>query len=154
MNYEKIKEKTEGGLNNQTKRNRILLVDDDPDICTVYQMVLEDAGYKCISYNDSVRAMQEFVPNYFDLILLDIKMPVLNGFELCEKIKEADKSIGIIFITASQEFYKKVREERYPEPINYDNIRYVQKPITNEELLKIVNKVLDTGLASSYTDQT
>ncbi len=86
-------------------------------------MVLEDAGYKCISYSDSVKAMQEFIPNYYDSILLDIKMPVLNEFELCEKIREADKSIGIIFITSSEQYYKKVREERYPVLINYNSIR-------------------------------
>jgi CheY-like chemotaxis protein len=65
------------GLNNQTKRNRILLVDDEPDLCTVYQIVLQDAGYECIPYTDSVKALQEYRPNYYDLILLDIKMPVL-----------------------------------------------------------------------------
>jgi DNA-binding response OmpR family regulator len=106
---------------------------------------LEDAGYKCISYTDSVKAMQEFRPNYYDLILLDIKMPVLDGFELCKKIREADKSIGIIFITASEQFYKKVREERYPELINYISIRYIQKPIVNEELIKIVNTMISAS---------
>jgi PleD family two-component response regulator len=45
---------------------RILLVDDDPDICMVYQMVLEDAGYECISYTDSSKVLEEFRPNYYD----------------------------------------------------------------------------------------
>jgi two-component SAPR family response regulator len=102
-------------------------------------MVLEDAGFECIMYTDSVRAMQEFKPYFYDLILLDIKMPVLNGFELCKKIREIDKTVHIIFITASEEFYEKVREERYPELINYNSIRYTQKPIANEELAKIVH---------------
>jgi DNA-binding response OmpR family regulator len=103
---------------------------------------LEDAGFECISYTDSVKALQEFRPNYYDLILLDIKMPVLDGVELCKKIREVDKSIGIIFITSSGEFYKKVREERYPELINYNNIKYIQKPIANEELIKVVNTMM------------
>jgi PleD family two-component response regulator len=73
------------GSNNQTRRKRILVVDDEPDICMTFQVVLQDAGYECISYIDSVKALQEFRPNYYHLILLDIKMPVLNGFELCKK---------------------------------------------------------------------
>jgi DNA-binding response OmpR family regulator len=110
--------------------------------------VLEDAGYKCTSYTDSVKALQEFKPNYYDLILLDIKMPVLDGFELCKKVREADKSIGIIFITASGQFYKKIREERHPEVINSNSIKYIQKPIANEELIKI----LDTMMSARDTN--
>jgi response regulator receiver domain-containing protein len=83
------------------KKKRILLVDDELDICMVYQMMLEDAGYECISYTDSVKALQEFKPYFYDLILLDIKMPLLNGFELCKKIREIDKTVHIIFITSS-----------------------------------------------------
>ncbi len=114
-------------------------MEDDSDISMLYQMVLEDADFQCISFTDSVKAMQEFRPNYYDLILLDIKMPVLDGVELCKKIREVDKNIHIIFITASGEFYEKVREERYPELNNYNNVNYIQKPIANEELIKVVN---------------
>jgi CheY-like chemotaxis protein len=67
------------------KGRRILLVDDEPDLCMVYQIVLEDAGYECHPYTDPVKALQQFKPYFYDLILLDIKMPVLNGFELCKK---------------------------------------------------------------------
>jgi DNA-binding response OmpR family regulator len=98
-------QKTQGeGLHNQirSRKRRILLVDDEPDTCMLYQIVLQDAGFECISYTDSVRALQEFRPNYYHLLLLDIKMPVLNGFELCKKIIELDKMVHIIFITASE----------------------------------------------------
>jgi PleD family two-component response regulator len=52
------------------KKKKVLLVDDEPDTCMVYQMTLEDAGYECISYTDPVNALQEFRPAYYDLILL------------------------------------------------------------------------------------
>jgi CheY-like chemotaxis protein len=125
-------------LHNQTRRTkkRILLVDDEPDLCMVYQIVLQDAGYECIPYTDSVKALQEYRPFYYDLILLDIKMPVLNGFELCKKIREADKTVQIAFVTASEVYYEKAREKYYPE---LANINYIQKPIGNEELVCIVN---------------
>jgi PleD family two-component response regulator len=74
------------------ERRRILLVDDEPDICMVYQIVLEEHGFECMSYIDSVKGLQEFKPHFYDLILLDIKMPVLNGFEFYKNIIEVDKN--------------------------------------------------------------
>ena len=68
-------------------------------------------------------------PNYFDLILLDIKMPILNGFDLCKKIIELDKTVHIVFITGSEQFYEKFRSQHYPE---LGKINYIQKPIGNE----------------------
>jgi DNA-binding response OmpR family regulator len=126
-----------------TSRKKVLLVDDEPDICLIYQMVLEDAGYQCISYTDSAKALREFRPNYYDLILLDIKMPVLNGFELCRKIREIDKAVHIIFITAAEQYYEKFRTQHYPE---LGRINYIQKPIGNEELVQIVNSIIGNSI--------
>jgi len=139
-------QKTQQGLlNNQKKKKRILVVDDEIDICIVYQIVLQDAGYECVSYTDSVKALQEFRSNYYDLILLDIKMPVLNGFELCKKIIELDKTVHIVFITASEEYYEKFRSQHFPE---LGKINYIQKPIGNEELIQIVSMIIATSYAS------
>jgi DNA-binding response OmpR family regulator len=139
---QKIQDKQ--GLHSQTRRTkRILLVDDEPDICIVYQIVLQDAGYECKSYTDSVKALQEFRVNYYDLILLDIKMPVLNGFELCKKIREVDRTIHIIFITASEAYYEKFRGQHFPE---LGKINYIQKPIGNEELVQIVNMIIANSI--------
>ena len=121
----------------------MLLVDDEPDICIVYQMVLEDAGYECISYTDPVKALQEFKPDYYDLILLDIKMPVLDGFELCEKIREVDKIAYIVFITASEAYYKKFRNQYYPE---IGKISYIQKTIGNDELIRLVDMIVANSI--------
>ena len=135
-------------LQNQTasswnKTKRILLVDDEPDICMIYQLVLEDAGYQCSTYTDPVQALQEFKPAYYDLILLDIKMPVLNGFELCKEIREIDKRVYIIFITASEAYYEKFRGQHFPE---LGKINYIQKPIGNDELLQIVNTIVSNSI--------
>jgi CheY-like chemotaxis protein len=129
-------------LHNQKKR-RILLVDDEPDHCMTFQTVLEDADYECRSYTDSVKAFQEFRPSYYDLILLDIKMPVLNGFELCKKIREVDDNVHVIFITASDEYYEKSRSQYCKElDNNNNNISYIQTPIGNKELIQMVDKIM------------
>jgi DNA-binding response OmpR family regulator len=125
------------------RRKRILLVDDDPDICLAFQIVLEDASFECISYTDSIKALQEFRPNYYNLVILDIKMPVLDGFELCKKIIELDKTVHIIFITASEEYYEKFRGQHFPE---LSKINYIQKPIGNEELVQIVNMIIANSI--------
>ena len=137
-------------LQNQTasswnKTKRILLVDDEPDICMIYQLALEDAGYQCSTYTDPVQALQEFKPAYYDLILLDIKMPVLNGFELCKEIREIDKRVHIIFITASEAYYEKFRGQHFPE---LGKINYIQKPIGNDELIQIVNTIIGNSIAA------
>jgi len=143
LNQKTQKEEQEE-LHNQTRRKRrILVVDDEPDVCMVYQIVLEDAGFESISYTDSVKALQEFRPAYYDLILLDIKMPVLNGFELCKKIIELDKSVHIIFITASEEYYEKFRSQHFPE---VGMINYIQKPIGNDELVRLVNMIIANSI--------
>jgi CheY-like chemotaxis protein len=135
----------EEALGNQKRSRRILIVDDEPDICMTFQIVLEDAGYECKSYTDSVKALQEFRPNYYDLILLDIQMRMLNGFELCKKIRELDNTPHVIFITASEEYYEKSRSQDYRELVNNDsNISYIQTPIGNKELVQIVNMTIAT----------
>jgi CheY-like chemotaxis protein len=136
----------EEALGNQKRSRRILIVDDEPDICMTFQIVLEDAGYECKSYTDSVKALQEFRPNYYDLILLDIQMRMLNGFELCKKIRELDNTPHVIFITASEEYYEKSRSQDYRELVNNNdsNISYIQTPIGNKELVQIVNMTIAT----------
>ena len=145
---QKLQEK---GLHNQKRKKRILLVDDEPDHCMVYQIVLEDAGYECKSYTDSVKALQEFRPDYYNLVILDIKMPKLDGFALCKKIRELDKKIQIIFVTASEVYYENFRKQYYPEIGNDVNINCLQKPIINEELIKIVNITIATEYAKYFT---
>jgi CheY-like chemotaxis protein len=128
---------------NRNRKKRVLVVDDEPDTCIVYQIVLQDAGYESISYTDSVKALKEYRPFYYDLILLDIKMPVLNGFELCKKIREVDKSVHIVFITASEAYYEKFRGQHFPE---LGKINYIQKPIGNEELVRIANTIVANSI--------
>src|ERR1041385_3872084 len=129
---------------NKKNKAKILLVDDESDHCLIYQIILQDAGYECKSYTDSVEALQQFKPNYYDLVILDIKMPRLDGFALCEKIREIDKAVKIIFITAGEAYYENFRKQYYPAISKDVNINCLQKPIENEDLIQIVNKTIST----------
>jgi two-component SAPR family response regulator len=69
-------------------------------------------------------------------------MPLLGGFELYKKIRGNDKNVKVIFITASEFYYEQLRRQQYPST-SYDiNIKYLQKPIGNDDLLKIVNRTM------------
>jgi two-component SAPR family response regulator len=59
--------------------------------------------------------LQEFKAGYYDLIVLDVKMPVLNGCEFFKKVREHDSEINMFFITAAKEYFDKLRKEQYPE---------------------------------------
>src|ERR671939_1540810 len=126
----------------QRQTNRILLVDDESDHCLTYQMVLQDAGFECVSYTDSVKALQEFKADYYGLVILDIRMPKLNGFAFCVKIREIDKHVKIVFITAGELYDGNFIKQYYPKLSNDVNITRVQKPIGNDELVKIVNMTI------------
>jgi CheY-like chemotaxis protein len=78
------------------KKNKILIVDDDPEITKTFTMVLEDSGlYEVDSYNDPLIALQNFETNFYDLLLLDIRMPNMNGFELYDKIEKIDNKVKV-----------------------------------------------------------
>ncbi|MFL6361720.1 MAG: response regulator [Nitrososphaeraceae archaeon] len=81
-------EKMNDGLNNSISRSRILLVDDDVDITTSLKIGLEDNGFVVDTFNDPLLALSNFKPGIYDLLLFDIRMPQLSGFDLYDKIKK------------------------------------------------------------------
>jgi two-component system, OmpR family, response regulator ChvI len=89
------KKKDDKNLNveNEKKQNgakkRLLIVDDEADITNSFSLALEDSGLFVVdTYNDPLVALSNYRPNSYDLLLLDIKMPNMNGFELYDKIKK------------------------------------------------------------------
>ena len=73
---------------NLHQHKRILIVDDDSDITFTLRIGLEnnDTAMQVYSYNNPVNALIDFKPNFYDLLLIDVNMPLMNGFELCEKL--------------------------------------------------------------------
>ena len=117
------------------KKNKIkiLIVDDEDDIILSFKRILEIHGFEVDAFNDSMLALSNFKVNYYDIALLDIKMPYIDGFDLYKKIKEMDNNIRLCFLTASEAYYQQFREKDYHE-LSRD--LFIQKPIELEELLK------------------
>ncbi|HZE78605.1 MAG TPA: response regulator [Nitrososphaeraceae archaeon] len=119
--------------------NRILVVDDEPDLTKISVMALEYYGYKVDAFNDPKEALSKYKPGSYDLIILDIKMPEMNGFELYREIKKKDNKAKVCFLTASELYYKEFREKEFR---SLDRNLFIRKPINNEELAKEINKLI------------
>ena len=119
--------------------NRILVVDDEPDLTKISVMALEYYGYKVDAFNDPEEALSKYKPGSYDLIILDIKMPKMNGFELYREIKKKDTNAKVCFLTASELYYKEFREKEFR---SLDRTLFIRKPINNEELAKEINKLI------------
>src|SRR5437867_3123998 len=87
-----------------TARGRILVVDDDPDVLFTLTTVLRDAGYVVDPYDSPITALKEYKPRAYDLLVLDVKMPEINGFELYRKIKAEDWKARVCFLTAGETY--------------------------------------------------
>ena len=101
------KEKKEEGI-----KKRILIVDDEVDITLSFSLALEDSGlFEVETSNDPLVALSNYRPNYYDLLLLDIRMPAMNGFELYDKIKKLDNKVKVCLISAYDVDYDALREQ-------------------------------------------
>ena len=117
---------------------KILIVDDEPDITLTLGKGLEQGGYDVHVFNDPLVALSNFKPGTYDLLLLDIKMPNMTGFELYRKLKEIDSKVKVCFITAFETYYEKFRQEFFP----LEEIKgFIRKPIQIEDLIRITNQI-------------
>ena len=121
--------------------NRILIVDDEPDLTKICMFALEYYGYKVDAYNDPQEALAKFRPGSYDLIILDIKMPKMDGFELYKEIKKKDNNAKVCFLTASELYYREFRKKEF---CTLDKDLFIRKPIDNEQLAKEIDKMMKT----------
>jgi two-component SAPR family response regulator len=126
---------------------RILLVDDDPDITLTFKKGLEEeneaSGNKVVlqvfSYNNPLLALSEFKTNFYDLLLIDINMPKMNGIDLSIQILELDPNVKICFITAGDANIEVLRELYPTRSIGC----YIKKPVTIENLVRRIKSELE-----------
>jgi DNA-binding response OmpR family regulator len=118
---------------NEIRKKKILIVDDDPDITMTFSLALENTGsFEVETYNDSVQALSNFKSNLYDFVLLDIKMPKLSGFELCDKIRKIDGKVKVCFISAFDPYSDELRDQFLSLKIEC----FIPKPIQIKELVK------------------
>jgi DNA-binding response OmpR family regulator len=113
----------------QTKA-RILLVDDERDITSILAQGLELHGFKIDSYNDAKTVLDNFRPEQYDQIILDIRMPGMNGFDLARQIWQVDPAAQICFLSAFEIF----EDEASKVFRDFNTKCFIKKPITTKNL--------------------
>jgi len=96
------------------KNKRILLVDDEHDVNLTIRLILEENGFKVDSFTDASQALENFTAGLYELVMLDVKLPAMDGFSLYEKIKKLDYKVRICFLTAANRTYYETLKKRYP----------------------------------------
>jgi two-component system response regulator ChvI len=91
------------------------------------------------SYTDPILALSNFKPRVYDLLIIDIKMPQISGFDLCQKMKEIDSNVKICFLTASELLYEYRKLDAYP---TLDKAYFIQKPFRSQDLIHKINEIL------------
>lgn len=134
--------KAHSGSNNNTghEKRRILLVDDDPDIANLYKLSLESDGFDVDMFSDPLLALSNYRAKAYDLLLLDIKMPKMNGFELYRELILIEDNIKVCFITAYEEYYKEFNKI-FPNSKG-ENGCFIRKPVGLGELTRKVKTML------------
>jgi len=121
---------------------KILLVDNEVDITYALTNALENYGFTIEAFNDPILALNSYKSNFYDLVILDIKMPKMDGFELYNKIREKDPQVKICFLTASELFYEEFRKARFLLSEKIGEEYFIQKPIKTDDLVQKINGLM------------
>lgn len=118
---------------------KIAIVDDEPDITTVLKKGLEQYGFVVEAFNDPEVALSNFKPDYYDLMIIDIRMPKIDGFELYRELRKRDSKVKVCFLTAFEIYYEEFRK-MFP---NIDVRSFVRKPVAISSLVKQINAMFE-----------
>ena len=113
---------------------KILVVDDNENIRVILKQMLEDGGYAVQAAKGGEEALEIMKTKRFDMLIADINMPGMTGFELLEKSKRAYPQIPVIFVTA----YRK--DKNLVRSVNIGLSDYIEKPFKMDEVLRIVKE--------------
>ena len=114
--------------------SNIIVIDDDVGTALFFKICLEDEGHQVNLFNDPGSLLEEFEPGIYDLLITDIRMPRINGFELASRIRNMDSKIRICLATAFEEYYQSIIK-------SYTDLSFnciIRKPINKDSFLEIV----------------
>lgn len=114
--------------------SNIIVIDDDVGTALFFKICLEDEGHQVRLFNDPTSLLEEFEPGIYDLLITDIRMPRINGFELASRIRNMDSKIRICLATAFEEYYQSIIK-------SYTDLSFnciIRKPISKDSFLEIV----------------
>ena len=127
--------------NSSVKRQNIMIVDDEDDINLLFTMLLCDEGYNVEAFTDPDIAITKFEDGFYDLLIIDILMPKMNGFELYERLRQFDNEVKVCFLTAGEINYEQFKKAAsFPEITTEDC--FIKIPIENNVLIKKVKNIL------------
>jgi DNA-binding response OmpR family regulator len=131
-------------MESASKGKKILIVDDEPDVTLTFNAILQGAGFAVDTYEDPLVALSNFRPGFYDLVILDIKMQKMNGFELYSEMLKMDNQVRICFIMAGEMYYDNIRkkEEEEEQYCELDTERFIQKPISNADFMRRIKRIM------------
>src|SRR5918996_3267641 len=110
----------------------VFVVDDEPDVKLALKIALEENGFEVNAYDDPVIALDNFRKGAYDLLILDIKMPKMHGFELYREKRKVDNKVKVCFLTAGEMYYGAYSDI-------FSENQFIRKPIANKDLISKVN---------------
>ncbi|MDQ4012247.1 MAG: response regulator [Thermoproteota archaeon] len=119
------------------EKNRVLLVDDEPDVVYLVKKSLERNGFVVDAYTDPILALQNFKGGVYSLLLLDIKMPKINGIEFFRTVEKEDDKVKVCFFSASEYLTSNVKDKLYNSP---DKFLFISKPISIPEMTRQIKQ--------------
>jgi DNA-binding NtrC family response regulator len=132
---------------NKNMKKRILTIDDDTDTSLSLKIALEQSGiFDVDPFDDPILALASFKPDRYDAVILDVRMPDIDGFALYKKIKMIDKKIKICFLTSAYdlEYYYRMLYSEIADVLEEKGDCIIDNPVGTEQLIKEINKLLRT----------
>lgn len=126
-------------------KNKILIADDEPNIVTSLEFLMQSNGYETIVARNGHEAITQVIKYQPELILLDVMLPLKNGFDVCEEIRANEKwnGIKIVFLTA------KGRDAEIAKGLSLGADLYITKPFSTQELVAHVKRLLEDAEPTS-----